>query len=130
MEENERNFGKPEWTRPCRDCRETIGFRTDAKSYAGFLIPLNLSGTRHNCPNSEYVRRQQKQQQPSKAEVGAYFNQERIVLDVMAAVVDANAKLGTFYLRLERVPKTQGQTTLTNSTMQQQQKSLGDNCKK
>ena len=106
MGENERNFGKPEWTRPCRDCRETLGFRKDAKSYAGFLIPPNLSGTRHNCPNSDYIRRQQEQQ-PSKAEVGAYFNQERIVLDVMAAVVAANAKLDTFYLRLERVPKTQ-----------------------
>ena len=112
MGENERNFGKLEWTRPCRDCRETLGFRKDAKSYAGFLMPLNLSGTRHNCPNSDYVRRQQKQQEPFKEEVGAYFNQERIVLDVIAAVVDANSKLDTFYLKLERVPKTEGQTKL------------------
>ena len=111
---NEQNFSKHEWTHPCRDCREAISFRKDAKSYAGFLIPLSLSGTRHKCPNSEYVRREQKQQeqQPSKAEVGAYFNQERIVLDVMAAVVDANAELDTFCLRLEHVPKTQGQTTI------------------
>jgi hypothetical protein len=111
----------PLWFRICREplCGKRIGFHPERKSISGALIPLEpTSGSRHLCPNSQYQRRvnkaeQQQNEEPSKEEVGAYFNQERIVLDVMAAIVDANSKLDTFYLKLERVPKTEGQSTLT-----------------
>lgn len=127
MSDNEGN-SLPLWFRECREptCRKRIGFHPARKSASGALIPLEpADGSRHLCPNSDYQRRLNKAQEPSNAEIGAYFNQERIVLDVMAAVVDANTKLDSFYLKLERIPKTQGQTT-----MQSQQKPLGDNCKK
>lgn len=96
-----------EFTKVCRDCGKLILFKTNVRANNGTLKPLEITGNaRHACANSEYQRRVNKtNQEPSKAEVGAYFNQERIVLDVMSAVVDANAKLDTFFLKLERVPK-------------------------
>jgi hypothetical protein len=108
----------PAWFRECREptCRKRIGFHPRRKSASGALIPLEPSdGSRHICSNSDYQRslnKVQHEQEPSSQEVGAYFNQERIVLDVMAAVVDANQKLDTFFLKLQRVPKTQGQAKL------------------
>lgn len=103
----------PKWTKPCRNCSAVIGFHPSRKSASGALIPLEpADGSRHLCPNSDYQRRLDKAQEPSKEEVGAYFNQERIVLDVMTAVVEANRKLDTFFLKLEIVPKTPGQETL------------------
>ena len=120
-----------EFTKVCRDCGKLIKFRTDVRALNGTLKPLELTeGTeRHACSNSQWQRRQnavEGKQEPSKEDVQAYFNQERIVLDVMSAVVDANQKLDTFFLKLERVPKTDQQTTV----LQSQEESLGDNCKK
>ena len=110
---------KPQWFRICREqsCQRRIGFNPSMKSVSGALIPLEENGARHTCSNSSYQRRMdaaegQDKEEPSKAELRGYFNEERIVLDVMSAVMEANGKLDSFYLKVERVPKTQGQTTL------------------
>jgi hypothetical protein len=88
------------------------------KSGSGFLIPMDAdTGERHRCINSSFERERQgvgeaRQGDPSKQDITGFFNSERIVLDVQAAILRANEKLDTFYLRLERVPKSQGQSTL------------------
>ena len=104
---------RPEWYKPCKYCSQKIGFRRDTRSAGGFLIPLDESGQRHACANSDYQRRinategkEAELPEISANEIGMYFDDETRVLRAIEFIHATNNQLtGDFILTLERRPR-------------------------
>jgi hypothetical protein len=96
--ESNNHFGKPsikhtpEWTNDCRDCGQTIGWNRKAIGRNGRLYPLDTeTGERHNCPNSDYVRRTLEK---------PVTHDDVILAEMRSAVNAANQKLQGVRLEL------------------------------
>jgi hypothetical protein len=85
---------KPKWQNECRDCHETIGFHPEVRGKNGKCRPLNLDGSRHECPNSDYARKE-------KAAKGNP-NDERLVFEAVQKISEYNKSLQTCHLRIIR----------------------------
>lgn len=94
------NKQEPKWYVQCRDCGQKIGFHPDVRGASGKCKPLNPDGSRHECPNSEYARKE-------LAVKRGQVSDERLVLDTIAHVQDVNSRLKTCQLRIDRIDNTQ-----------------------
>lgn len=79
------------FTKPCRDCGQTLLFDRAVITRSGKLIPLNLDGSNHNCTGWQ-----------SPHEQATTFGDERRVLSAIQYITELNSKLQTCQLRLIR----------------------------
>lgn len=80
--------------RACRTCSLPVFFVDSVRSPNGSRRPLEQDlRTYHKC------------ELPTRQEIGAFFNSERLALDAIDYISKINNRLEGFYLKLERVPK-------------------------
>jgi len=88
--------------RDCRYCKQPLVFDDSIRSASGSRRPLNLDKTPHTCDGAEWAFQHIRQERAELEAVPGQLNDERIVLDTMAKIMEANRQLQTCQLRLVR----------------------------